>query len=536
MLFSSRKTKPNQNCFLVSCISLCALITLLCLPAATALADNSDETPNRLIESNLIKSELQISDCSQLYRLKGERYICGFLAVPENYTNQNSNIIRIPFLVVMPDEHLFDKTLQPLLVTGGGGPGNALLGNQYYRIVDDEFWTYEEMSVADGRPLMILENRGAGLSQPNLDCDYQPEIFQHNFWTELLKMDFTCGEKYLSAGIDLSQYNVRNAALDIEMFRALYEQRAASTKQLNLYGISYGTRVAMYYERLFPDKARTMVLDSVAMTVKDSLDEELEYAQRSLDLVFSKCRTDKLCRERFGSALESRLYQYLTEVDNKDITLDISWPGRTQTLSVPLTGSLIVNVLHDALYSNETIAAIPLTVSSMINGSNDRIAAGVTDHIHGYSSQYAFSDTAFITYLCFDEDYSNSSQEDLSSLKLYQYWDLNQGRNYMHRVCSNYGLAFNQSLSLNRYLSDTPVLLLSGELDPVTPPATANQAADNFSYHWNSVQANVSHDVITHSSCARFLASWFIYHPQEDLDSRVNDCEPEATSIPFLLE
>ena len=503
---------------------------------AIAFADTTGNSVNHLIDANLKRANLQMLDCSKLYRLSGDRYRCGFLTVPENYTHLQSEIIKVPFLVIVPEAQVFDKTLDPLLITGGGGPGNALLGNHHYQIIDDEFWTYEEFSVADGRLLMILENRGAGLSQPGLDCHYQPEIFEGNFWTEVMKADFACGDNFLSAGVDLSQYNVRNAAMDIEIFRRLYGLLGATTAQLNLYGISYGTRIAMYYERLFPDRTRALILDSVAVTEKDSLDEELDYAQRSLDLVFSKCRSDTHCHETFGPELESGFYEYLAQVDSKNLKLDISWPGRTQPLSVPLTSSLIVNVIHDALYSNETIAAIPLTVSSMINGSTDRIKAALKEHIHGYSSLYAFSDTAFLTYLCYDEDYTGKSQNNLSALRLYRYWDLHQGRHYMDSVCSNFGLTTSQSTLLDRYTSDTPALLLSGELDPVTPPSTANRAAKNFSYHWNIVRKNVSHDVISHSGCSRFLASWFIYHPQEDLDNRMKECDPEAGSIAFLLK
>ena len=528
--------QSNRRTLVSLCGSVTTIITLVFISVTIAFADNETGHINHLIAANLTRSELQAQDCSQLYQLNGNRYECGFLRVTENYANKNSNIIKIPFLVIIPDNHLFDNTLEPLLVTGGGGPGNALLGNQTYRIVDDEFWTYEEMSVADGRLLIILENRGAGLSQPSLDCDYQPEIFQHDFWSELIKMDFFCGQKYLSAGIDLAQYNVRNAALDIEIFRHLYRTRGTNTRQLNLYGISYGTRVAMVYEKLFPAHTRTMILDSVAITDNDSLDEELQYAQRSLDLVFFKCRTDKACRERFGSSLEADFYKFLTKLENKNISLDISWPARSQALSIPLTASLVINVLHDALYSSESIASIPLLVSMMNNGSYKTIASGITDHIQGYSPQYAFSDTAFLTYLCFDEDYSGKSKLDLTDLKLYQYWDLDLGKHYMHSVCSNYGVNASQEFNFDRYISDTPVLLLSGELDPVTPPSTATTAAELFSFHWNIVRSNISHDVISHSSCSRFLAAWFIYHPQEDLERRIMECEPEAITIPFLLE
>jgi len=69
----------------------------------------------------------------------------------------------------------------------------------------------------------------------------------------------------------------------------------------------------------------------------------------------------------------------------------------------------------------------------------------------------------------------------------------------------------------------------------VTPLASARKAALRYSYHWNIARENVSHDVISHSECARYLASWFVYHPFEDLEIKMQECEPEG-ALQFLLE
>ena len=501
------------------------IVVLFCVCITASHADDTGDNVAELIESGLKRSDLQSQNCSRMLKLEDARFVCGYLRVPENYAVKNSDIIKIPFLVIMPEEQAFDSTLTPLLVTGGGGPGNAILGDVYSDLADDHFWTYEEFSVADGRALMILENRGVGLSQPNLDCHYQPEIFQRDFWPVLLKTDFSCGLNYQSDGVDLSQYHVRNAALDIEMFRHLYAKRGINTSQLNLYGISYGTRVAMVYESMFPLATRSLVLDSVVVNDQSSGVAELVHAQRSLDLVFSKCRSEKQCRKKYGLELEKEFYGFLQKLDTQKISLEVIWPDSAESFAVPLTGSLVVNVLHDALYSSETIANIPSSIKELINGSYDAFTSELQEHLNAYSSRYAFSDTAFLTYLCFDADYSKKSRRDLSGFKLYPYWDLEQGRRYMQRVCTEYGIAAKPNRRFNLTVSETPTLFLSGELDPVTPPENASKAAQRSIYHWNIVRANVSHDVIIHSSCARLLASWFIYHPQEDLESRENDCQ-----------
>ncbi len=511
------------------------LFFILIYPACSS-AENSDN-PDALIAANLGRSELQINNCSQMYQLKSPRYKCGYLHAPENYSRTNSRLIKIPYLVIKPDGESFDKSLEPLLVTGGGGPGNAMLGSRQHTIAENEFWSYEQFSIADGRPLIVLENRGVGLSEPELDCHYSAELFTGQIWQKMQAMNNACGKSYIERGIDLSQYNVKTAALDIELFRHLYgQQQNNKLQQINLYGISYGTHIAMYYDQLFPYATRAMVLDSVSLTAADSTSELLTYAQRSFDLVFSQCRANARCNQQFGANLEKEFYDYLSRVANQSITIEVDWPDNHQAVSVPLSGPLIINVLHDALYSPLSIAGIPLTINHLMKADYRRLAAMLTNHAYTYSTRYGFSDTAFLTYLCFDQNYAPGNNSKLQKLKLYQYWEHDKGMRYMQRICSEYEIAADPTVQNDATSSSTPTLFLSGSLDPVTPPSGALEAAKNFRYHWNIVRDNVSHDVISHSSCARLLASWFVYHPQEDLALKESElCESTPYTIDFEL-
>ena len=513
------------------------LIALFVFSIST-YADNSKDNALELIESSLKKSDMRLQNCLQMYGLTGTRYTCGYLQVPEDYIRNNSPVIKVPFLLIVPETALYDATLQPLLITGGGGPGNALLGNRNFPPDDNSFWMYEEFSVVDGRPLLILENRGVGLSQPNLDCHYPPEIYQQQFWSELLESDLRCGLEYAAEGVDLSQYNVHNAALDIEMFRRLSANQGINTSQLNLYGVSYGTRVAMYYERMFPSTTRTMVLDSVALNDPDSAADELAYAQQSLNLVFSRCRSDAGCSKAFGTELESDFYRFLNSLAESDVSLSVRWPDKERSIDVPLSATLVIDILHSALYSSDSFASTPLMIRQLVDGSYSNFTDALNEYVAGYSPKHYFSDTAFITYLCYDMDYSTKSIHSLSSssrLQLSEYWDLESGREYMHDVCSSYGALPGTDLLQQSFTSDTPVLFLSGELDPVTPPASALKASLHYSYHWHITQRNSSHDVISHSPCSRFLASWFLYHPEEDLELRMEECESEE-DLQFILD
>lgn len=524
-------------------LPLLPLLLLVLLDSTTnnLSAKDINRSFDTLVDAAVNRSGLQSEECRELYGLQGDRYQCGFLRVPEDYENSDSELIGVPYLLIFPEEGVHDTTLTPLLVAGGGGPGSAILGNPSYLLDDDSFWTYEEFSVVDGRTLMILENRGVGHSMPNLDCQYSPTLYQEPYWSALREADIACGLNHVSNEIDLSQYNVHNAALDIEMFRRLIADEHLNTKQINLYGISYGTRVAMYYERMFPETTRALILDSVALNEPNGSAQELAYAQRSLDLVFSKCRSDARCRKAYGENLESQFYEFLNTVDARSISLELQWPTVERPIAVDLTASLVIDVVHGALYGSDTFATIPLTVSQLLAGSYEEFTSALNAYIETYSIDYAFYDTAFLTYLCFDIDIdididvASKQGTHFSELKMFDFWNLKSSHQHIQHVCSSYGARSQKDLLNAPYTSVTPTLFLSGQLDPITPPVSASRASIKYSYHWNIVRESTSHDVISHSACARFLASWFIYHLQEDLDDRLNECEPEAV-IQFLPE
>ena len=515
------------------------LTLVLLFSALTSCAHLAAPQPPGLIESNRSRSSLEFQSCMEMYQLEGNKHSCGYLKTPENYGDASSRSIKVPFLIIFPDAKDADFTLTPLLVTGGGGPGSPQLGNKYYGISSEEHAVYEAFSARDGRTLVILENRGVGLSQPLLECHYPSELLELDYWSALIKTDELCGREHLNNGTDLSQYNTHNAALDIEMFRQLYQMEGVNTQQLNLYGISYGTHIAMHYERLFPDKTRTMVLDSVVNNETQAiinLDNQFEYGQRALDSVFEKCRSSLPCRETLGAELESEFYTFLTGLKSANISINAAWPKGPESISIPLSGSLVVSTLHSALYSGETIAAVPLIIRNLIDGTYDLFVKQLNSDLESYSLKDTFSDTAFLTYLCYDQDYTDSNGRFFHNDKLFKYWDMESNRQHMLHICSNYGIEANTSWDSEEYTSSTPTLMLSGELDPVTPQASATEAAEKYSYHWNFVFDDVAHDVISHSKCAQELASWFIYHVNEDLNRRFEECEPHENKIIFELE
>ena len=524
----------------LNCCTIFLIVGACTSPGSIGLdiRQKTQSDPARLIVTSRKHASLEFRSCSGMLRLTGERYSCGYLVAPENYASDQSRTIKVPFLVIFPEQIAANQYLTPVLVTGGGGPGSPQLGNKYQYPTDDTYKTYEAFSVANGRALIIMDNRGVGFSEPELECHYQPELLQTDYWTRLVQANEACGNEFRINGTDLSQYNTRNAVLDIELFRQLYAMQGVNTAQLNLYGISYGTHIAMHYEKMFPAKTRSLVLDSVVTNkynATENLLASLRNGQRSLDMVFENCRASAPCLETFGEELEMEFYHYLAALDAQQITLDVDWPNRTDLVSVPLTASTVVAGLHGALYSGDTIATIPLMIRRLIDGSYDEFTAYLSESYLSYDFRSPFADLAFLTYLCHDQDFAGTVDLPWPDYKLFNYWDLENNRRQTLDFCTAFDIESQPGYSAP-HTSGTPTLMLSGNFDPVTPPSNASQEAAKYAYHWDLVFENVSHDVISHSACARNLASWFIYHLEEDLDGRYAECELDENRLDFELE
>lgn len=264
------------------------------------------------------------SNCKDLVNLDDGFHdqLCGHLVVPENYDQPDKRFIKIPFAVINPLE--IESSLSSILVAGGGGPGSAILKNySKYGMNLDSFDSYFTMSVEEGRQLIVLEKRGVGHSQPRLNCTELEARAIKNYTlsvAEYLKVfpeDINeCIERLNKNGVDITQYHLENSAKDIEMLRReLRSLEIIKSNKINLYGISYGTRVALYYEMLYPEITRSIILDSVAIHHENPTEIGILTTQYAFDLLFDKCRIDDVCNTVYGRDLEGDFYAFLDNLE-----------------------------------------------------------------------------------------------------------------------------------------------------------------------------------------------------------------------------
>ncbi|MDH4261268.1 MAG: alpha/beta hydrolase, partial [Gammaproteobacteria bacterium] len=217
---------------------------------------------------------------------------CGRLKVPEN-PETPGRVVEIAFMVVKAKRSIDQHGPVVFL---NGGPGESSL---YYA---EQLVTHPHIrDVVVDRDWIFFDQRGSGRSTPSLFCEPEDD------WFKEVK---TCRDKFMAQGVDLSQYNSARIANDMEALR-----EALGVQQWNLWGISYGARLAVASARLYPASVRSIILDAAGVPEGAELVDDALGTEAALNKIFSKCATDAACasrypqlRKRFSEAL-SRLRQ-----------------------------------------------------------------------------------------------------------------------------------------------------------------------------------------------------------------------------------
>jgi pimeloyl-ACP methyl ester carboxylesterase len=200
---------------------------------------------------------------------------CGRLKVPENYQDPKGRSIEIAFMVVKARQNVDPEN--PLLYLNGGPGGTSLVDAEMlvtkpgvHQIVVDRDWVF-------------VDQRGTGRSTPALYCPQTD-------WQGLK----ACRDKFLKEGVDLSQYNSVQISSDIEALR-----KALGIKRWNLWGSSYGSRLAFTIARYYPASVRSIIHEAPDLPEDQELVSDYRGIEIVVDKLFAKCAADAACSSKF---------------------------------------------------------------------------------------------------------------------------------------------------------------------------------------------------------------------------------------------
>src|SRR5207244_4315840 len=182
------------------------------------------------------------------------------------------------------------KEPDPLFVLAGG-PGQA--ASEFYATVAPAL-----ARIRRERDIVLVDQRGTGRSN-RLGCAEGEELLYRAGQAEIAAATRGClGD--LGARAEVSWYTTSVAVQDLERVRA-----ALGYEHINLYGTSYGTRVAQHYLRRFPERVRAVILDGVVPAPLALGPEVALDAERSLLDILARCAAQPPCRSRFGDPAQA---------------------------------------------------------------------------------------------------------------------------------------------------------------------------------------------------------------------------------------
>jgi pimeloyl-ACP methyl ester carboxylesterase len=426
--------------------------------------------------------------------VEGRNVTCGFLVVPEDRSLPKGPTIRLAVAIFKTPSSQPDP--DPVLFLSGG-PGGALLETMGPR--------YNAGNLPSNRNLILLDQRGVGYSQPSLRC-LDNETLQ------------ACHTRLVKSGINLNAYTTLENAADVhELIRAL------GYRQVNLEGVSYGTRLALTVMRLYPADLRSVVLNSVLPPQVNLFTSTPQAAGRAFDVLFQGCAAYSYCNATYPH-LQAVFYQLVADLNTTPITFQAT-PQTGNSVTVQFTGNDLVLWLRQSLYSTYLIPELPRVIFQIRQHDYTQLAS-----ISGNSIDDTTSWGMFFSVMC-GEDAAFTTQHALKTsvqgLPPQAQPALLDFSMSLFSVCQFWGMKPVPAVQREPVMSTIPTLILQGEYDPVTPPANGMLAAQTLSKSYYFLFPGVGHGVSSPNSCPSDITNAFWENPTEKPDASCISSMPE---------
>ena len=426
---------------------------------------------------------------------------CGFLFISEDrQATSGSRLISLFVVRIAARNHDGNA---PLLFLNGG-PGAPIAARIPSVLASRLHENYE---------IIAIDQRGAGFSRPSLNC-----------WEEDGRTDTSgfvwiqyCYRRLVDQGIALRAYNSASITQDIQDLLNVLE-----ISEANVYGVSYGSRLALTLARDFPQRVRAMILDGVLPLHVRKLESHALNGYRAIEKLLADCGADADCNRAYPN-LSNSFYSSLARMNQEPAEV------KQANLDYPIvvTGDDFVAEIYTKLYDKQLIPVLPALIAAYAKGDYDFDAtelASRRESLAPMESEWLremeqLSEGTAYSVTCAEEIPFNSRDRivnqaarlpglvrrplvgmALDSIAKCEAWDVPAAPDLVNQPVS----------------SDIPTLLLSGRYDPVTPPEWGDEAAKRLANSWHYVFPAAGHGVLFESdaSCAELIAQSFLAAPR----------------------
>lgn len=457
------------------------------------------------------------------------RVTCGYAILPEDRTGDPNRTIRLAVAVF--HSRSSNPAPDPVMFLQGGPGGEAVqLSADAYRVLVQPF-------LAE-RDYITYDQRGTGLSEPALICDELDKVYRQDIYgtietstRELVYQNafLSCAGLLQAKGINLQAYNTVENAADLKDIVKLL-----GYEKVNLYGASYGTRLALVTMRNHPEVVKSAILDSVMPVETNWIHEFPNVANYTLTNLFASCKADPACNFAYPD-LETVFWDLVRELDANPVTLTTSaYPMGTVTETID--GSYLLSVVMGLSKNTSLINTAPQTIYRLRGGDYSTLIAAQ------YALPYALDGInpgLYISVMC-REHVLDTTPENLKAASeqlnvenfIWRpfYGDLEK----MFNACKTWGAVGPVLGEKDAVISEIPSLVIEGTFDSATPPQFGKQVAEKLPNSYYVEFPNQGHvpTAADSSGCAMQMALDFIANPAIEPD---RSCLGELPGVEFLV-
>ena len=433
-----------------------------------------------------------------------KRVKCGYLVVPEIHSQPQGKTIRLAVVIL---KSISANPRPDPLIMMQGGPGGSTIDTYAERLLSSS------RLLAD-RDIILFDQRGTLYSQPALTC---PEVFDltiqtlnQNLSTEeslrlYEKTTLACRERLSANGINLSAYNSFENAADVADLR-----NALNYPAVNLYGVSYGTLLALHVMRFHPQGIRSVILDGVVPPQVNFILEAPHSKDQAFTHLFEACAKDKDCDQNYPE-LEKVFFELVARLDQAPAQITIRDHETGREYPAVLNGEGLINTLFQMLYVTEVIPAIPATIYDIRAGKYEFLQRFVGWMTFDRSMSYGM----YYSILCAEDADFDPQQIRLQGVRPEIAKDEEVNATSFLTVCESWNTKELGELADAPVSSDIPTLILSGAFDPITPSDFGAIAATTLSRSYTFTFPNTGHGAALSDECADRIILEFLENPQQ---------------------
>lgn len=443
---------------------------------------------------------------------------CGQVTVPADWSVENGDTIKLAVYRIPSTSATPEPDPVVYLEGGPGGSGAPIVA---------EFATGSTAYLRDRSDIIVIDQRGTGFSQPALFC---PEVFMADAEDgDLVAAHQACHDRFVGDGVRFADYNSAYNAQDINAIR-----QALGYTEWNLYGLSYGTRLALTVMRDVPQGVRSVILDSVFPPEINGLSETPYVSYWAIEQIASNCAADADCAANIGD-IKALIEDGIARLDAAPLD-DLTAAFYVQALGELMTDPQLPTIVSIvAAGTDADIIALREEIEAA--DDNDEEDLSPNDAPPALYPFVAESDGMGYAVVCGEEvpyldqtagpnlaaNFRESTQRVIDAME----------QPFDGGLCDVYGVPARGEIETQPVMSSIPTLVLAGTADVATPPAWSMLTDDTLANSQYAEFDGLTHGLLGNNECLNQITLAFLNDPDATADQA---CILDLPRVDYVTE